>query len=170
MLIQGGEWSVPPATNVPIVDIEVTQSGYNRNSWRDLRFQTNGRSGAPCVRISNTDQNWCYANTFEDLNFELPEAGAMELRSCFGTMLRNIAIFDMTTATADMIYLGGGGLNCAKTTIENYTRPSGDMGVFLDINAIGHYAGSLLIDNPGGPPGARVRTSLVSRGGQWVNQ
>jgi hypothetical protein len=180
LLVQSCEWESKPGASVPMVDVKVQGATFNRNSFKDMRFQTNGNSrppSAPVVRLENIDKNWVYGNAFEDINFEIPLAGAIHLYSAFGTTLRNVQVYDthLGTITDHMIKLSKsptGGLMSAKTSITDYLRPSGTLpdGKY-DIWTIPnshHYGGSLIVDNPGGTQGAKVRVNVEVRGGQWL--
>ncbi len=171
----GGEWAKPADMLSPIVRVEVSGPFYNRNKWNSIRFQTNGRPQAPVVKLTCTNSaNWIYGNSVSDINFEIPNAGAVHLESCFGTELSGMNMFDCNLfgpITDDLIRVGkyATGLKSKMTTIRHYLRLSGALNEgIVDINAVdaGNYQPSLIVDMVDGIAGAGLKVKLP----EWVNQ
>lgn len=177
--IIGGEWEKPQGMTVPIISVSVSGPFFNANTFRCLRLQTNGAPQAPCVLLSCTHSaNWIYGNSFYDINFEVPNAGAIHLNSAFSTIIQNAQIFDADlygNVTGPLIKIGRLSTNHLKskmTKILGYYRLSGiaNPGIYdIDIPTSGHYGDSLSLDMIGGIAGALVQVrvtdpSAVSRG------
>ena len=91
----GGEWVKPQGMTVLHIMVATNGPFFNANSVSRCRFQTNGAPLSPCVLLSCTlTNNWLYGNTFSNINFEIPNAGAIHLHSCFAHSLQDIQIFD----------------------------------------------------------------------------
>lgn len=165
--IIGGEWQKPQSMLSPIIYVDVNGPYFNSNSIAKLRFQTNGLAQAPCVLLRcSHSANWIYGNAIQDINFEIPNGGAIHLESCFGTNISNCYIFDADlfgNITNHLIHLSKSptGLNSKFTTITNYFRLSGiqNPGVF-DILATNHYPDSLFLSSIGGIEGAKLTVRL----------
>ncbi len=169
----GGEWSKPSSMTTPIVLVSVDGPFYNNNSWSKMRFQTNGTPQAPCVSIGCTHTaNWIYGNAFQDINFEIPNAGAIHLESCFGTTLRGIQIFDadlfgpITQTLVRCGRLSTAHLPSTMTVIEQYFRLSGTMqshAFDIDAGAGQHMVYTMRIASVHGIQGANVRVRLAGQ-------
>lgn len=161
----GGEWERPQGMIVPTVNVAVSGPFYNANRWTSLRFQTNGMPAAPVFKLVCThDANWLYGNTIEYINFEIPNAGAIHLESCFGTSLRQIEVFDADLfgpITDDLIKVTkrSTGLRSRNTSLRGYFRLSGTRNanvVDINIPSTVHYQPALEIGNVDGIDGALV--------------
>lgn len=171
----GGEWAKPADMLAPIIRVEVNGPTYNRNTWQGLRFQTNGRPQAPSVKLACTHSaNWIYSNAFRDINFEIPNAGAIHLESCFQTTMDGIHVFDADmygAITDDLVKVGKSpnGLKSKSTTVRNYTRLSGALSagkVDINIGDVGHYNNNLIVEMVDGIDGAGLKVRLP----EWVTQ
>lgn len=171
----GGEWTKPQDSTSPAIDVNVNGPFFNRNLWQGIRFQTNGRPTAPVARlICANNSNWIYGNAFRDINFEIPNAGAIHLESCFGTQLQQITVFDADLfgpITDDIIKVTkrSTGLRSRSTTIDGYFRLSGSLtngAVDINIQDAVHYQPNLRVVNVDGIDGAVVTTKLPA----WANQ
>ena len=166
----GGEWSKPSSMTTPIVLVSVDGPFYNNNSWSKMRFQTNGTPQAPCVSIGCTHTtNWIYGNAFQDVNFEIPNGGAIELNSCFATTMRGVQIFDADlygNITRSLVVCGRASskhLRSNLTVIEQYFRLSGvrDPGVYdIEADSNQHMPYTFDIRSVGGIAGAKVEAKL----------
>jgi hypothetical protein len=173
--VLGGEWTKPQDMTTPIVDVNVNGPYFNRNLWQGIRFQTNGRPVAPVVSMKCANvANWIYGNTFRDINFEIPNAGAIHLESVFGTIMQQIAIFDANlfgSITDDLIKVTkrGNGLRSRSTLIDGYFRLSGilDEGK-MDINIPDsvHYTPTLSVRMVDGIDGANVTLNVPT----WIDK
>jgi len=171
----GGEWAKPADMLTPIIRIEVNGPTYNRNTWQGLRIQTNGRPQAPAIKLACTHSaNWIYSNVIRDINFEIPNAGAVHLESCFQTVLDGIHVFDADLfgpITDDVVKVGKSvsGLKSKSTTIRNYTRLSGSLNegkADLNIGDTGHYNSNLIVEMVDGIDGAGLKVRLP----EWTTQ
>lgn len=171
----GGEWSKPQSMTTPIVRVDVGGPTYNRNTWQGLRFQTNGLPASPVVRLRCANvANWIYGNTFRDINFEIPNAGAIHLESCFQTTMDGMHIYDADMygpITDDVIRVGkfSTGLKSKDTRLSTYARLSGALAagkVDIRISDEGHYAENVIVEQVGGIDGAGLTVALPS----WVTQ
>lgn len=170
--IVGGEWAKPQGMTVPHVLVDVNGPYFNANSFSRLRFQTNGKPVAPVLSLTCRHQsNWLYGNTLSNINFEIPNAGAIHLQSCNGTSLRDIQIFDADLfgpITDHMIKISRtqGALKSSQTIVDGYFRLSGlaEEGI-MDIQASSndHYADTLGLHMVGGIEGARVRIAVPAQ-------
>jgi hypothetical protein len=118
--------------SVPIVDIESDNAWFNTNTFFRIRFQGNGSPSAYHFRMVCTGANWNDGNTLSEINFEIPDAGAIFLEGANGTLLSNLGFFDITTTTDNLVYLdknvAGGALNTRYTTLTNVLRYGGALG------------------------------------------
>ncbi len=161
----GGEWGSRPAHDAPLFYVSVDDANFNANLIQGMMFQTNGgATTAPTIWLECTaSANWIYANTIDNVDFEIPNAGAVHLYSTAGTTLSNNTVFDLGTSTDDLIVLDNtvGGLNPKQTTINGYYRVGGTLGTGLkDIDVRGHYADGLVVINAGGSQSAAVEHNL----------
>ncbi len=169
----GGEWSKPQSMTTPIVRVDVGGPTYNRNTWQGLRFQTNGLPQVPVISLTCANvANWIYSNTFRDLNFEIPNAGAIHLQSCFNTVMEGINIYDADMygpITGDLVRIGkhAAGLKSKATALRGYMRLSGALnpGVY-DVNVLDHYDTNCLVEMVDGIDGAALTLKLPA----WVAQ
>lgn len=163
----GGEWAKPQGMTVPHIMVAVNGPFFNANSVSRCRFQTNGAPLSPCVLLSCTlTNNWLYGNTFSNINFEIPNAGAIHLHSCFGHSLQDIQIFDadlfgsITDHIIKLTRSSSTSLRSNQTRLLGYFRLSGALeeGVF-DIYApsTDHTADTLDLNSIGGIQGANVK-------------
>lgn len=162
----GGEWAKPQDMTTPIINVDVNGPFFNRNVWQGLRFQTNGRPVAPVIhlRCSHT-ANWVYGNSFRDINFEIPNAGAIHMESCFGTQLQQITVFDADLfgpITDDLIKVTKriNGLRSRSTSVDGYFRLSGVLNsgvVDINIQDAAHYAPTLSVRMIDGIDGAGIK-------------
>jgi len=134
--IIGGEWQKPQEMLTPIILVDSNGPFFNSNSFSKMRFQTNGKAGAPCIRLACGHlSNYLYGNAIQDCNFEIPNGGAIHLQSCFGTTITNPYMFDCDLfgpITDHLIYSGrlaANKLKSKQTTITNYFRLSGSLNV-----------------------------------------
>lgn len=171
----GGEWAKPADMLTPIIRVEVNGPTYNRNTWQGLRMQTNGRPQAPVIKLACMHSaNWIYANVIRDINFEIPNAGAVHLESTFQTVLDGIHVFDADlygAITDDLVKVGKSpnGLKSKSTTVRNYTRLSGALSagkVDINIGDVGHYNNNLIVEMVDGIDGAGLKVRLP----EWVTQ
>ena len=161
----GGEWGSRPSHDAPLFYVSVDDANFNTNLIQGMMFQTNGGStSAPAIWLECTaSANWIYGNTIDNIDFEIPNAGAVHLYSTAGTTLSNNTVFDLGTSTDDLIVLDNttGGLNPKQTTINGYYRVGGTLGTGLkDIDVRGHYADGLVVINAGGSQSAAVEHDL----------
>lgn len=164
MLFHGNELKSGPNHETPIIDVRIGEGNFNANTFDRNRFQTEGASKSVCVRIISTHaQKWHYNNTFSNINFECPMAGAMLIQGCMGTVLANIGLFDLNKVkpTNHMFILGDheGGQPTQNTSLLNVGRYDGNLSdtlvdVFLD-NARG-----TVIINCGGSSTAKNKHNL----------
>lgn len=175
----GGEWQKPQGMLSPIVSVEVDGPYFNNNSWSRCRFQTNGMPESPCVKLTCTKKNnWIYGNSFQQINFEIPNGGAIHLHSCFGHTIQDVQMFDADlfgTITNHLIYLtrsSATSLRSTQTRIHGYFRLSGvlDEGVY-DIFAPSsdHTFDTLDLNSIGGIQGAQTRIN-VSKSTMLMNR
>lgn len=171
----GGEWAKPADMLTPIIRVEVNGPTYNRNTWQGLRLQTNGRPQAPAIKLACTHSaNWIYANVIRDINFEIPNAGAIHLESCFQTVLDGIHVFDADLfgpITDDLVKVGKStnGLKSKSTTLRQYMRLSGSLSegkVDITIGDVGHYNNNLIVEMVDGIDGAGLKVRLP----EWATQ
>lgn len=149
---------------VPIVNISLNGPFYNSNSWNQIRFQTTGSPAASCVIMEClTADNWLYNNSFTNINGEQPNSGLIHCKSCYGTNMENIGVYDTHLSDNiidDILWFGKSaapGLNCKRTTLRNYVRVSGilDQDKY-DINIYGHFSDGMLLEQISGV-GSRLR-------------
>lgn len=167
----GGELEKPQGMLTPIVEVLVSGPFFNANSFQNLRIQTNGIPQAPCVKLSCAHSaNWLYGNAFSNINFEIPNAGAIHLESTFSTTMINLQMFDCDLygpITNHLIQLGRistSHLKCKMTKLLTYFRLSGVMGANVyDIYApsSGTYAQNVSLDMVSGIAGANVKLMLA---------
>lgn len=171
----GGEWTKPQNMTTPIVNVDVSGPFFNRNLWQGLRFQTNGLPQAPVISLKcSHTANWVYGNSFRDINFEIPNAGAIHLESCFGTIMQQMTIFDADLfgpITDDLIKVTkrGNGLKSRSTSLDGYFRLSGALNegkVDINIPDNVHYTPTLAVRNVDGTDGARVSLKVP----QWLDK
>lgn len=170
----GGEWTKPQDMTTPIISVNVNGPFFNRNLWQGIRFQTNGRPTAPVIKLACAhDGNWVYGNAFRDINFEIPNAGAVHLESCFGTQLQQITVFDADLfgpITDDLVKVTKRptGLKSRNTSVNGYFRLSGSLNagkVDINIPDAVHYSPTLAVTMVDGIDGAQVAVRLPP----WVN-
>lgn len=173
--IIGGEWAKPQDMTTPIVSVNVSGPFYNSNRWEGLRFQTNGRPAASVMKlVCSHNANWIYGNTIDHINFEIPNAGAIHLESCFNTSLRQINIFDADLfgpITDDIIKVTkrSTGLKSKGTEINGYLRLSGALNsdkVDINIQDAAHYAKTLSVRMVDGIDGAQLKVKLPA----WLDK
>lgn len=171
----GGEWAKPADMLSPIVRVEVTGATYNRNTWQGVRMQTNGRPQAPVIKLSCLHSaNWIYSNVIRDVNFEIPNAGAIHLESCFQTVLDGIHVFDANLfgpITDDLVKVSksANGLKSKSTTIKNYMRLSGALNegkVDINVTDAGHYNHNLIVEMVEGIDGVGLKVRVP----EWAAQ
>lgn len=110
------------------------------------------------------------SNSFDSLNFEVCDKGAIEIYSGLNTVLRNIGMFDNTTITHDLVYFGRSSTSCPQsrgTVIEGYCRTNGTLsGGAVDINfASGGNVGSNLASGISGSASAGVTLDVGQASG-----
>lgn len=166
----GGEWAMPQGMTAPAVNVRVTGPFYNVNSFSKMRFQTNGIPTQPIISLTCThNANWIYGNSFQDINFEIPNAGAIHLQSCYGTRIINAQVFDADLfgpITNHIIKAGKnttGGLRSIHTKIDGYFRLSGvkNAGIFDIFAPIGDHYPEFVMEEVSGISGAQVETFTV---------
>lgn len=166
----GGELEKPQGMTSPIVEVLVSGPFFNANSFQNLRIQTNGIPQAPCVKLScSHSANWIYGNAFYNINFEIPNAGAIHLESTLSTSMINMQMFDCDLfgpITGHLIKVGrisSAHLRSKMTKIQTYFRLSGtaNAGIY-DIYAPSsdHYPVNLSLDMIGGIEGALVKVKI----------
>jgi hypothetical protein len=158
--ISGGEWYMPQGQRVPHVRVEVPGAFFNNNSLSYLRMQTNGKPEAPCIKLTCLHPtNWLYGNTFRQINFEIPNAGAIHLDSCFGTTIDACQMFDTHAfgpITGTLIKVGrhsSSHLRSRHTVIQQYMRPGGSLpeGLYdIDVGSDIHTHDVLALTSVGG--------------------
>lgn len=175
----GGEWAKPQGMSTPHILVATSGPFFNNNSWSRCRFQTNGIPQAPCVSLACTlSNNWIYGNAFQNINFEIPNAGAIHLYSCFGHSLQDIQVYDadlfgpITDHLIKLTRSNPQSLRTTQTRLQGYFRLSGLLNESVyDIfaPATDHHPDSLDISSIGGIQGAQVRIN-VSKSTILVNR
>ena len=168
--IIGGEWQKPQEMLTPIILVDSNGPFFNANSFSKIRFQTNGKAGAPCLRLACGHlSNYLYGNSIQDCNFEIPNGGAIQLQSCFGTSITNAYMFDcdlfgpITDHLISVGRLASNKLKSKNTRISNYFRLSGSLNPDkYDIYAPSdEHQSSLVVDSIDGIDGAMMRIKVT---------
>lgn len=188
-LFQSCQLMAGPNMAVPIVTVSVNGALFSSNTFRNIRFQTKGNSGAPIVPVVIMEcvnpTKWIYGNRFTDINAEMPNAGLFRFGACSGTVIDNVTIYDANIAGSiidDIIWFGRAsvpGLNCIRTTVRNYNRIAGslDTGKY-DLHFAGHYSDGVLLEQIYGA-GTSLRVKTIRRADRievqdfnsfWVNK
>jgi len=166
----GGEWAKPQGMTVPHIMVATNGPFFNANSVSRCRFQTNGIPASPCILLSCTlTNNWLYGNTFSNINYEIPNAGAIHLHSCFGHSLQDIQIFDadlfgpITDHLIKLTRSSSTSLRSNQTRLHGYFRLSGTIndGIY-DIFApsTDHVSDTLDLNSVGGIQGANIKMNV----------
>lgn len=166
----GGEWQKPQEMLTPIILVDSNGPFFNANSFSKIRFQTNGKALSPCVRLACGHlSNYLYGNSIQDCNFEIPNGGAIQLQSCFGTSIINAYMFDCDLfgpITEHLIYCGrlaSNKLKTKSTIISNYFRLSGTLNPDkFDIYApSSEHQSSLVLNNIDSIDGAQAKLNIA---------
>ena len=114
---------------VPLVQLISSNNGINTNTFNRIRATY---SGNYVFWIENTGSAYAYDNTFRDINLEVANGGGIKILSGFNTIIENVAFYDLTTTTNDLIFIGkSSGLASKYTTIRNMGRRGGTLGTNL---------------------------------------
>lgn len=182
VLVEGGEYQTSGGLDAPFFNLVCSGSTAGAFTVRRLRLQTNGNSSvptAPCVYLENTSASYMYGVTLEDINFEIPLAGAVHAYSMFQLSMRKCQVFDahLGTITDDMILVDAsstGGLDSAGVRVEQYFRNTGSMGELFDINFAGHLSSAGVIAQPhGASPGNPCRitgSGYTISDSRWIEE
>lgn len=116
--------------------------------------------------------SWCYNNTWDAINFEFTDHGAIRLRSAMNATISNIGFFDNGTIDAALINIGcDAGANKSRgNRISSVHRSSGTLsgsGVDVRLVATGN-GGTTVIEAVSGPTPAGVTVDLGSGDGYAV--
>jgi hypothetical protein len=102
------------AATVPAFNIRGTGGALNNNTWTDCRFNGQGNTTTPFVRIEEYGTTFSYNNTFRGINSENCPGGIIEGYSAQGWILEKISHWDIlhdstqNTLTRDAIKFGKG--------------------------------------------------------------
>lgn len=111
-----------------IAGFYILSSAANRNQWDNSRYTS---SGDYVIHIETTSAT-AYArdNELSDLTMEATLGGAIRLKGCSSTQVRNVGIYDVGGATKHQILMDySGTLATRNTTVTGVNRSSGTLGV-----------------------------------------
>jgi hypothetical protein len=88
-------------------------------------------SGSFGIHIEDaTGSSYASNNRIYDMNFEVPNSGAIRILSGMGNVIDNVGIFDLTAAATNLIYLGKSATSTLKSVanrIASYFRLGGSL-------------------------------------------
>lgn len=142
------------AASVPVINLIDTVGGIcNQNTWLGGRWTGHASATAPIAYLSCQASNYMYGNTFQGINIEIPTAGAIHLEGHQNAAIRDVGMYDLTTATDHMIIVGkhASGLESLSVFIENTLRISGTISTFYDIHVLSAF-NTTIINSGAQPP------------------
>jgi hypothetical protein len=124
------------ATSVPAFDFTAAASSrYNSNSW--TRCQINNESTGNTWFFdfaTSSASDYLYDNSFRDITGEINNGGLVRMKACNGFKFDMVKIFDQTTTTKDIFWLGAGsgGVKTRNITFMDVQRRGGTLGASLN--------------------------------------
>lgn len=91
---------MPTTSTVPGFDVVGVGNPASANKWTRCRAQG---GGTYMFHLEAGVQNYCYNNTFDTINFEQCDHGAIRIYSGMNTALNQIGLFDNSTIDTDLI-------------------------------------------------------------------
>jgi hypothetical protein len=126
-------------SQVPLISL-VNDSGMGhcaQNTFLASRFTSLPGVTAPQFYLSNKQpDDYSFGNTLQGINFETPNAGAVHAESTHQLALRDLGVYDMTTATGNVFQIGKApnGEYAQHTRFDGVFRTGGTLGPFYDID------------------------------------
>ncbi len=148
-------------STVPGLHVVGAGNPYSANLWHRCRVQG---GGTYLFHIEAGVANYVYNNTWDVINFEVANHGAIRVYGGMNTALDRLGFFDNGTIDTDVISLGRQtGTNQSRgTAIRSYHRSNGTLsGGAVDINLVaGANAGTTVLSGIAGTTGAGVTVDL----------
>jgi hypothetical protein len=127
-----------PAATVPTWNLISSSGGLNCNTWQHY---TATYSGLYAFHLENTTANYCYDNTFAEINFEVCGGGAVRILSGHSNELRCCQVYDLSgLPTRDLFVIGKSpaGPTAKLNVLRHVGRRGGSVGSGIyDINLAG---------------------------------
>lgn len=131
VLVENCQIIRPSGSTVAAWYVRNATGAANCNTWRNLRFDSNNSTAAPCIYLESNDTSgrYTYDNTIEDILSEQSPGGVVEVYSARNLRIANVVDWDTSvTCTSDLVKIGKSAATGASLSRNVYIEKCGRRG------------------------------------------